>query len=57
MLMELDRKTAEKEKKERQKEKEEENSTEGTGNEDNNLLDDFFDAVEKVSDIGGRGKE
>ena len=55
--VQLDRKRAEKEEKERQKDDEEENATEGTRNEDDDLLDNFLDEVEKVSDVGGRGKE
>jgi len=48
LQMELDRQKAEEE--ERRRKEEEENAGKGAGNEEDDLLDDFFDEVEKVSE-------
>jgi len=50
LQMELDRQKAEKEEQEKRKKEEEMNAGKGAGNEEDDLLDDFFSEVEKVSE-------
>eukprot|EP00571_Detonula_confervacea_P009564 CAMPEP_0172316470 /NCGR_PEP_ID=MMETSP1058-20130122/28365_1 /TAXON_ID=83371 /ORGANISM="Detonula confervacea, Strain CCMP 353" /LENGTH=684 /DNA_ID=CAMNT_0013030787 /DNA_START=11 /DNA_END=2065 /DNA_ORIENTATION=- len=50
LQMELNKQKAEKEEKEKQKKEEEMNADKGEGDEEDDLLDDFFSEVEKVSE-------